>query len=202
MTTQNSKLLKRVLVISGPTGSGETTITNKIAEKYPNFCKLVAATSRKIRTGEKNGVDYYFLSKDDFVNGIKNGDIIEYTHIKNRDTYYGSYKPDLEKKLEAGLSVIANVDIVGTEYFKENYNATTIFIKPESIDSLRKRLNNRDSGISKKELGERIKNAENEIKNEMSYYDYVVINADGKLNKAIGEIEKILKKENYKLKPA
>ena len=127
---QNSKSLKRVLVFSGPTGSGETTITKKLVEKFSNFRKLVAATSRKMRAGEQNEIDYYFMSREEFENGIKNGNIIEYTYVENRDTYYGSYKPDLEKKLGAGLNVIANVDIVGTKYFKENYDATTIFIKP------------------------------------------------------------------------
>jgi guanylate kinase len=196
---QNSKSLKRVLVFSGPTGSGETTITKKLVEKFSNFRKLVAATSRKMRAGEQNEIDYYFMSREEFENGIKNGNIIEYTYVENRDTYYGSYKPDLEKKLGAGLNVIANVDIVGTKYFKENYDATTIFIKPESIKSLRERLRKRDLSITEEELDKRIKNAENEIRNEMNYYDYVVINADGKLEEAVEKIINILEKENYKL---
>lgn len=194
--------MKRVLVFGGPTGAGETTITKEIIKKFPNFQKLVAATSRKMRAGEQNEEDYYFMSKEEFRNNIKSGDIIEYTFVENRDAYYGSYKLDLEKKLKAGLNVIANVDLVGTKYFKENYDATTIFIKPESIESLRKRLKKRDSSIMEEELEKRMKNAENEIKNEMEYYDYVVINADGKLYEAVEEIIKILKKENYELKPS
>ena len=153
-----------------------------------------------MRTSEQNKVDYYFMSKEEFQDNIKSGDIIEHTYIENRDAYYGSYKPDLEKKLKEGLNIIANVDIVGTKYFKKNYDATTIFIKPETIESLRIRLKKRDSNITEEELKKRITNAENEIKNEMNCYDYVVVNADGKLDEAVEEIVKILKKENYELK--
>jgi guanylate kinase len=190
---------KRVLVIGGPTGSGETTITNEIIKLFSVFTRLVTATSRKPRNGEKEGIDYYFFSKGEFEKNIANGNIIEYTYIENRDNYYGTYKPDLDEKIEKGFNVIVNVDIVGAKYYKENYNATTIFIKPESIEELKERLANRDKNIDPEELNKRIENAENEIKNEMDFYDYIVINADGKLEAAIEEIIDILKKENYTL---
>lgn len=191
--------MKRVLVIGGPTGSGETTITNEIINRFPVFTRLVTATSRKPRNGEKNKIDYYFFSKEEFEKQIQNGNIIEYTYIKNRDTYYGTYKPDLDEKIEKGLNVIVNVDIVGAKYYKENYNATTIFLKPNSIEELRGRLVNRDKNISPEELDKRIKNAEKEIKDEMNYYDYVVVNANGKLDETIEKTTDILKKENYSL---
>jgi|WetSurMetagenome_2_1015567.scaffolds.fasta_scaffold308454_1 guanylate kinase len=190
---------KRVLVFGGPTGAGETTITKKIIERFPHFRKLVAATTRNMRTGEQNKIDYYFMSKEEFLNGIEKGDIIEHTYIENRDTYYGSYKPDLDKKIDAGLNVIVNVDIVGAKYFKENNNATTIFIRPESLNELKGRFTKRDPHISPEEIEKRVQNAQEEVKNEMSFYDYVVINADGKLEAAIEDIIDILKKENYSL---
>jgi len=196
---QNSKLLKRVLVIGGPTGSGETTITNEIIKQFPIFTRLVTATSRRPRNGEKNKIDYYFFSKDNFEKNITNEKIIEYTYIKNRDTYYGTYKPDLDEKIAKGFNVIVNVDIVGAKYYKDNYDATTIFIKPESIEELGGRLLNRDKNISPEELNKRIKNAENEIENEMNFYDYVVTNANGKLEEAIEKTADILKKERYSL---
>lgn len=194
------KSLKKVLVISGPTGSGESTITNEIIKKFPNFTRLVTATSRKPRSGERNKIDYYFFSKEDFEKHIKNGDIVEYTYIENRDAYYGTYKPDLNEKIAKGFNVVVNVDIVGAKYYKENYNATTIFIRPASLKELKGRLLKRDKNISLEELTKRMRNAENEIRNEMNYYDYVVVNANGKLEKAIEEIVNILKKENYVLK--
>lgn len=197
MIIKNAKLLKRVLVIGGPTGSGESTITNEIIKKFPIFTRLVTATSRKPRNNEINKIDYYFFSKKEFEKNIKDGNILEYTYIKNRDTYYGAYKPDLDEKISKGFKIIANVDVVGAKYYKEKYNATTIFIKPKSIKELMGRLTDRDKNISPDELNKRIRNAENEIKKEMPFYDYVVVNANGKLEEAVKKIIAILKKENY-----
>jgi len=191
--------MKKVLVIGGPTGSGETTITNEIIKRFPVFTRLVTATSRSPRNNEKNKIDYYFFSKEEFEKQIQSDNIIEYTFIKNRDAYYGTYKPDLDEKIAKGFNVIVNVDIVGAKYYKENYNATTIFIKPESIEELKGRLANRDKNISPEELNKRILNAENEIKKEMPFYDYVVVNANGKIEKAVEKTIDILKKENYNL---
>ena len=98
-TKQTNKIKnRRVLVIAGPTGSGETTLTLEIIKKYPVFRRLVTATTRKPRGKDKNGVAYYFFSEKKFKNEIKKGNIIEYTYIKNRNVYYGSYKKDLDKK--------------------------------------------------------------------------------------------------------
>ncbi|HUD08553.1 MAG TPA: hypothetical protein VMQ48_00485 [Candidatus Saccharimonadales bacterium] len=194
---QNSKLLKRVLVIGGPTGSGETTITNEIIKRFPVFTRLVTATSRKPRNGEQNKIDYYFFSKEGFEKSIENGNILEYTYIENRNTYYGAYKPDLDEKIAKGFNIVANVDIVGAKYYKETYNATAIFIKPQSIEELRGRLVNRDKDISPEELEKRLRNAENEIEKEMPFYDYVVVNANGKIEEAVERTIEILKKENY-----
>ena len=82
----------KIFIIAGPTGCGESTITKAIIEKFPNFARLVTATSRLPRLNEKNGVDYFFFSKEDFENEIIKGNIIEHTYIENRDTYYGSLK--------------------------------------------------------------------------------------------------------------
>lgn len=185
------------MVIGGPTGSGETTITNEIIKQFPVFTRLVTATSRKPRNGEKNKIDYYFLSKEEFEKQIRVGNILEHTYVKNRDTYYGAYKPDLDEKITRGLNIIANVDIIGAKYYKETYNATTLFIKPESVEELKNRLLNRDKNISPEELAKRIKNAEKEIEEEMPFYDYIIVNANGKLEEAVEKTIDILKKENY-----
>lgn len=191
-----TSLKKRVLIIGGPTGSGETTITLEIIKKYPQFQRLVAATSRPIRNGEQEKVNYYFLTKEKFLDEIDNGNIIEYTYIENRDTYYGTYKPDLEKKLKES-HVIANVDHIGVKYFKENHDALAIFIRPSSLEVIQKRLKTRNPEATDQEIQNRLKNAEDEINNEQYLYDNVVINDDGKLNEALEEIEKILKDTSY-----
>jgi guanylate kinase len=197
---QNSKSLKKVLVIGGPTGSGESTITNEMIKRFPIFTRLVTATSRKTRSGEKDKTDYYFFSKNKFEKEIEKGNIIEYTFVKNRGVYYGTYKPDLDEKVAKGFNIIVNVDIVGAKYYKDKYNATTIFIKPKSIEELNGRLISRDENIKPEELKKRLRNAVSEIKNEMKYYDYIVINANGKLKESVEKTIEILRKENYNLR--
>jgi guanylate kinase len=152
-----------------------------------------------MRTGEQEKIDYYFMSKDQFQKQIKNGNIIEHTYIPNRDTYYGSYKPDLDEKIAAGFNVIVNVDIVGAKYFKKNYDASTIFIMPGSLEELRDRFIKRDPNITPKEIEKRMKNAQEEVKSEMDFYDQVVLNENGKLDEAVTKIVEILKKDNYSL---
>ncbi|MFA5961447.1 MAG: hypothetical protein WC848_02060 [Parcubacteria group bacterium] len=190
---------KRVLIISGPTGCGESTLTNEIVKRFPIFKRLVAATTRSMRIGEQEAIDYYFLSEEKFKDEIINKNIIEHTYVKNRGVYYGSYKPDLDKKIVGGFNIIANPDIVGTKYFKENYNATTIFIKPDLIENIRKRILNREPSITEEELADRLVNAATEIKNEMSYYDFIVTNKQDMLEEAVNEIVEILKTEGFKL---
>jgi len=184
----------KVFIIAGPSGVGESTITNAIIKKFPNFARLVTATTRPPRLNEKNGISYYFFSKDKFKEKINTGDIVEHTYFPNRDVYYGTYKPDLEDKLRKGLNIIVNLDIIGAKYFKNNYKAVTIFIKPESLEDLQKRLVARDPKISTEELHKRLQNAESEIKNEEKFYDYSVINKDGKLDEAVKKVVAIIKK--------
>lgn len=183
-----------IFIISGPTGTGESTITKEIIKKFPNFTRLVTATSRSPRLNEKNSVDYYFFSKPEFETEIKAGNILEHTYVENRDVYYGTYKKDLEEKVQKGFNIIINPDIVGTKFYKENYGAITIFIKPESLDDLKKRLVRRDPEISPDELQKRLINAASEIKNDEHFYDYSIINKDGELDQAIAQTAEIIKK--------
>ena len=192
--------MKNILIISGPTGSGESTVTDLLIKKYPIFKRLVTATSRRPRLKEKNGRDYYFFSKAEFKKLIATGQIIEYTYIKNRDTYYGTYLPDLEKKLKRGYNIVANTDWVGTKFYAKHYRATSIFIKPESIAAIKKRLLTREPNISSSEFKKRLTNAVAEIKKEEKYYAYTVINRQNQLPQTLSKIVKILKKGGYNLK--
>lgn len=188
---------RKILLIGGPTGSGESTITKELVERHPVFQRLVTATSRPMRSGEIDAKNYYFFTKEEFEKKIKEGEIAEYTYVENRDVYYGTYKPDLLKKIQSGYLII-NVDQVGVKYYKENYGALAIFLLPESINSLAERLKKRNPEITKEELQLRLENAQAEIDNEQKFYDYSVVNKDGKLEEAICEIEDILIKEGYK----
>ena len=188
---------KNILVISGPTGVGESTITNEIIKRYPIFKRLVAATTRKPRLNEKEGIDYYFMDNEQFKKEIKNGNIPEYQDTRENNNYYGSYKVDLDKKINAGYKIIANPDIVGTRYFKKHHNSTSIFILPDSLENLKIRHLHRDPHQSEEELKDRLDYAQYEIENEAKHYDFKVINKQNKLEKTLIEIEKILKKEGY-----
>jgi len=191
---------KQVIVIAGPSGSGESTVTQNIIDLYPSRVKrLVTATTRPPRAGEKSGTDYYFFSKDEFENEKERGNILESTYIKNRDTYYGTYAPDLEEKIASGNIVIVNPDLVGARYYKDNYAAVTIFIVPEDVGALERRIRERSPDLSEKEIAHRKENAVREMQKEQSFYDYVVVNADGKLDEAVQRVVAILKKEGYNL---
>ncbi|MDP2736752.1 MAG: guanylate kinase [bacterium] len=192
--------MKNILIISGPTGSGESTVTDLLIKKYPIFKRLVTATSRLPRLKEKHGQDYYFFTKAEFKKMIANGQIIENTYVKNRDTYYGTYLPELEKKLRAGYNIVANTDYIGTKFYKKHYQAAGIFIKPESLAAIKKRLLSREPEMAAGELKKRLANATREIKKEKKYYAYTVINRQNRLNQTLREITKILKKEGYRLK--
>ncbi len=190
---------KRVLIIAGPTGSGESTVTKELIKRYPLFVRLVTATTREPRLNEKNEVDYYFFDEQTFKKLVTSGDILEHTFVPGRGVYYGTYKGDLDKKIAEGKNIIVNPDVVGARYYKEHYNATTIFIKTESIEILKKRLVSRDPSISNEELTQRIEAAQYELDNEESFYDHVVINKDNKLEEALAEIENILHDDGYLL---
>lgn len=189
---------KKVLVIAGPTGVGESTITRKIIEKFPIFKRLVTATTRAPRGQEQDGQDYYFFDKARFQEELTAGNILEHTYIENRDVYYGSFKPDLEQKISQGLNVITNTDLIGARYYKKNYNAITIFILPDSIENLKKRHIARGTE-SEEEMKKRLEYAIYEIENESSFYDYRIINKQDCLAETVEEITKIIKNEGYNL---
>lgn len=193
-------MLKQVVVISGPTGSGESTITKALIERFPGkVVRMITATTRPPRDKEKNGVDYYFFTKDEFKKLEAEGVIPESGYIPNRDTYYGTYLPDLQEKIAKGMVVVGNLQIKGTLYHKKNNNATTIFIDPESVDALMRRIRARSPNLSEEEFIARRDDAEREIKEERPFYDYFVLNADGKLDETIEKVIDILKKEGYNL---
>lgn len=190
---------RNVIVIAGPSGSGETTFTKELTLAYSNFVRAVTATTRKPRAGEKDGIDYYFFDRNDFFEEVQNGNIPEHTFVKSRDAHYGMYLPDLEKKLKDGKTVIVNTDRSGALFFKRKYDATTIFIKPKSLDVLRSRIVRRDSHISEREVDLRILQAMQEIVDATGHYDHVVFNTDGEFADTIIDVVEILKREGYSI---
>lgn len=191
---------KQVVVIAGPTGSGESTITKEILNRFPNTTRLVTATTRPPRSGEEPNKDYYFFSESEFKEKLTQGEILESTYNEARGVYYGTYAPDLNEKIANGKIVIVNPDIVGAKYYKEHNDAVTIFIKTESVDILIERIKARNPEMSEQELALRRLNAEAEIRDEQSYYDYVVLNRNGALEEAVNEVVSILQTKGYNLR--
>lgn len=189
----------QVVVIAGPAGSGKNAIIDGIIRRYPAATRLVTATTRPPRPGEKNGVDYYFFAKEKFFEEMENGNILEHRHVESLGTDYGAYKPDLDARIAAGHVVFAHLDIIGARYLKKHYNATTIFIFPDSLESLRERIRLSGRAMSEEELDERMSIAKKEMEEHAPEYDYSVVNRDGRLDEAVSEVVEILEKEGYTL---
>ena len=192
-------MTKNVVVIAGPSGSGKNAIITQILKRFPNCERLVTATTRIPRPGEVDGVDYHFFTQDRFDMEMGKGNIPEHRFVPSLGTYYGTYIPDLERRMAEGHVVFAQVDIEGAQLLKERYNATTIFIMPESIEQFRGRLRVRNPEWSQKEFEERMKITEDELRIHAPQYDYRVINADGSLSETVDRVIEILRKEGYKL---
>ncbi len=186
----------RVVVFAGPSGSGKDTVLNKVLEKSKNSLKLTTATTRQPREGEVNGVDYYFISRKEFEEGVKKGLIPE--HNEHAGKLYGVYLPDLEKKLKSGKNVFGQVQLIGAKYLKKNYNAITFFINAESLTILEKRIRER-SNLPDEEIEERIRIAKREVEEEALFYDYQIINRQGKLDETVREVIFLLEKEGVRL---
>ena len=182
-----------VVVLSSPSGAGKTTLVKKIAQEN-NFKISISYTTRKARTNEVNGKDYFFISEEDFKNLIKNKEFLEYAKVF--ENYYGSSKSQVFENLNKGENVIFDIDWQGTEQIKKqklNYKLITFFILPPSKSELFNRLKNRDMK-DKNIVEERMKQFNEDIK-QWENYDFVVINDD--LEKCYNEITRFI---NEKIK--
>lgn len=180
---------KKVIVISGPSGVGKTTLYKKILKRYTSEMGFsVSATTRPPREGEENGRDYYFLSKDEFKFLMDNGGLLEYEN--NYGNYYGTLKTEIDRIWSEGKHCFLDLDVKGALNIKRLFpnEAALIFIAPPSMEALTARLLARDSDTN---ITERIENAEKEMAHRHQYH-YTVINSD--LAKASEELDRIVRK--------
>ena len=181
----------KLIIFSAPSGSGKSTIINYLLTQGLNLAFSISATSRPPRGTEQHGVEYYFLSPEEFKQRIANNEFLEFEEVY-ADRFYGTLKAPIEKQLEEGYNVVFDVDVVGGCNIKKYYGerALSIFIQPPSVEELRKRLVGR--GTDTPEVIEsRIAKAEFEL-GFANKFDIVIVNDD--LDKAKEDTLTTLKK--------
>jgi guanylate kinase len=179
----------KLIVIAAPSGCGKTTIAKAILTKYPEMCFSVSATTRPMRSGETDGKDYFFLTKVEFEERIRTGDLVEWEEIYSN--YYGTLKSEINRALEQGHVMLFDVDVKGALSIRRHFpdDSVLIFIKPPSFEILKKRLENRNT-----ENPETLKRRLDRVPMEMEQgkqFDYQVVNDD--LQKAINEVDEIVR---------
>ena len=165
-----------LIVVSGPSGCGKSTLNQLLLQKRDNIVMSISDTTRALRGKEINGVDYNFISKEEFEENIKNKKYLEYAKVHS-DKYYGTPVDWVEKMLDDGNDVILEIDIEGARQINEKRSdAIFIFIMPPSMAILKQRLISRNTE-TKEQVVERFKTAYKEI-NEVAKYNYVIVNND------------------------
>lgn len=165
----------KVIIFSAPSGSGKSTIINYLLKQQLNLAFSISATTRPPRGQEKNGVEYFFLSQEEFKERISKGDLLEYEEVY-AGRFYGTLKSQVEKQLENGENVVFDVDVKGGCNIKKYYGsrALSIFVQPPSIEELQKRLESRATDTPEM-IKKRIEKASFEL-SFASQYDVVITN--------------------------
>lgn len=167
----------KLIIFCAPSGTGKSTIINYLMGLELNLHFSISTTTRAPRGEEKNGVEYFFISPEEFRSHIQNDDFVEYEEVYT-DRFYGTLKSQVESLLEAGQNVVFDVDVNGGMRIKKHYGnqALSIFIMPPSIQTLRNRLENRGTDAPEV-IDQRIARAEYEI-SQADNFDCQVVNDD------------------------
>lgn len=183
-----------LLVVSGPSGAGKGTICKEIITRNEDIKLSVSATTRKPREGEVHGVNYFFLSKEEFQKMVDNNEFFEYAKIY--DNYYGTPKSAIMESLENGQDVILEIEMQGSKQVKEVYpEGVFIFVLPPSLKELKSRIVGRGTETLE-EIDKRFSCAFEEIK-KISDYNYFIINKE--VSKSADELQEIISAEKNKV---
>jgi guanylate kinase len=181
---------KKLIVLSSPSGGGKSTLARHLSNIYPGLKFSVSATTRQKRQGERNGRDYFFVSKDAFDRKIENDELVEYEEIFGN--FYGTLKSEIEKSISEEKTMLFDVDVKGAISLEKAFPTDTIsiFIYPPSMQELENRLRDR-STESEDEITKRLARSEEEFSYK-DQFDYTVLNDI--LEDALSDIEKIAEK--------
>lgn len=183
-----------LIVVSAPAGCGKDTILERVLADNDNIFYSVSATTRAIRPGETDGVSYYFKSREEFEEMIKNSELLEYTEYCGN--YYGTPKKAVMDMLEAGKDVVLKIEVEGAGNIKKMFpDCVMIFILPPSIAELDRRLHKRGTE-TEEVIQKRIETAKGELTYAVNY-DYTIVN--GALEKAIEDFETVVKAEKFRV---
>ena len=182
--------MRKLLIFSAPSGSGKTTIVRRLLEQFTNLEFSISATSRAPRGVEKNGVDYYFLTAEEFAEAVAADKFVEWEEVY-KGTCYGTLRSEMERIWSKGNVILFDVDVMGGIRLKEIFgeDAMSIFVMPPSIEELRRRLEGRGTDAPEV-IEKRIAKASFEL-TKAPEFDRQVVNDD--LETAVAEVAEIVK---------
>lgn len=176
-----------LFILSAPSGTGKTTLCNEIKKRFPDLVYSVSFTTRPPRSGEKEGVDYFFLDKTEFQRRISAGRWAEFAKVHGN--YYGTSADFIEHHLDKGDCVLLDIDVAGTRQILKRYpDSITIFVMPPSLGELRRRLEKRGTD-SPEAIARRLKSAEDEIA-ARDIYRHVIVN--DRLEDAVAALSRLI----------
>ena len=181
------------IIVSSPSGAGKTTIVDAVLKRDKSVSRVITATTRAPRKGEKDGKDYHFLTIKQFEQAIKKGQMLEWAQVHTH--YYGIPKKSVDTLLKKGICPILVIDVQGARTVKNEYpQAATVFIGPPSLKELKKRILGRNDNTQDIEI--RLETAKKEMQ-ELDRYDYALLNDD--LEKAVNDMAGIVAAEQCRV---
>ena len=180
------------VIISAPSGAGKSTLISRIMQSDKRFMFSVSTTTRPIRGGEAEGVNYYYKTREEFSRMVSGGEFLEWADVHGN--CYGTTKKEVDRILDGGKIPLFDIDVQGAINLKGSLNAVFIFIVPPSLSALRERLSGRDTD-SDEQINLRLQNASGEIL-KAHHYDYIIVN--DQLDKAEKDILSVIRAEELK----